>query len=306
MKFIFSFISILTFCTIARPQFTQDKIVQADFAEQAPSFNWPTPKQQKPGQAPGYMMVTGAANAAAFGKTSLGSSISLVSAGEFGAPAPLFGKKCYRINITKQADYPSSRDGVRAELYSGENCRENTGAAWWMVGIYLPTDWCDDNRPIGVAFDFKFANAQGPASFYLKIENAQWQATRQYPQGRKEERQNLSAIQKGVWTYWVLHRNFADNDSGFMELYQWVQGTKPEFKQVYEYKGANYSMDCGPKTEGYWLQGLYKWSWMDRTGQGEGPGLCNTQYTAFYDNLIVLNSKAGIDDFNHFISSAAD
>lgn len=306
MKFILSFAAIVLFCTSARSQFIPDKIVQADYAEQAPNFNWPTPKQQKPGKAPGYMMVTGGSNAPAFGKTDLGSSIILVSAGEFGAPAPLFGKKCYRISITKQPGYPASHDGVRAELYSGNDCMENTGAAWWMVGIYLPTDWCDDNRPIGVAFDFKFPDTKGPPSSYLKIEKARWQATRQYPQGGKETRQDLNAIQKGVWTYWVMHRNFADDASGFIELYQWVQGTKPEFKQVYEYKGANYSMDCGPKTEGYWLQGLYKWSWMDRTGQGEGTGICNAQYTAFYDNLIVLNSKAGIEDFNRFISSAAE
>ncbi|WP_336517669.1 heparin lyase I family protein [Pollutibacter soli] len=305
MKFNLSFIAVFSLFNIACAQFTPDKIVQADYAEQVPSFNWPTPKKQKSGKPPGYMMVTGGANLATFGKTDLGSSITLVSAGEFGAPTPLFGKKCYRMNITKQPGYPSSNDGVRSELYTGEDCKENSGAAWWMVGIFLPTDWCDDNRPIGVAYDFKFPNAQGPPSFYLKIENAQWQATRQYPQGGREYRQYLNPIQKGVWTYWVVHRNFADDDTGFMELYQWVQGTEAEFKQVYEYKGANFSMDCGPKTEGYWLQGLYKWSWMDSTGQGEGTGICNTQYTAYYDNLIVLNSKASIEDFNRFISSSS-
>lgn len=287
-------------------QFEFSKVVNADYAEQDPIFNWdwgPNSKQQVQGQPPKYMMITGPNNTATPYNVPSGNTQWLkVTQGQYGAPAPLFGNTMWKAKVINQGG------ANRVEPYSGQGCGVVSGARWWMVGIYLPTSWVDDWRPSGIAFDFKHWNAVGPASAYLKVEDGFFQWNTQYPQGSSEVKANVAATQKNVWHYFVVNRNFSDGPDGYIRLYYWKQGTTPTFTLVDQRLGANYNMGCGATTtEGYWLPaGPYNWKWNNNNTDEGGPGPAGTNDSTviYYDNLVVLNGNASLQDFNNFISGA--
>lgn len=214
---------------------------------------------------------------------------TVVSKGQEGAPDGRLGagSKSYRSRVIKRNDYPACCEWVRSELYWG-TAAETVGVRWIGVSIYIPTDFCVDNRAMGIGFDCKFANAQGPASFYLKINNRGYiEVNRQYPQGGTEYRSELYHVSQdfGKWVDWTLNRNFSNTSSGFMILYRNGQ-------EVWRYIGPNY----GAEAEGYVLQGQYIWPWASQNGQGEGTGICNTEHTIYYAELKFGDSTATLQD----------
>jgi hypothetical protein len=261
------------------------KIIMLDNCEADPVAVWPTAKTR------GWNYFSGGDHNPA--NTSQSASVKRVTSGQEGAPAPFKGNSSYRMRVIKDNSYPACCNYVRSEMYwGGGNGNEFTGVKWQVIAMYIPTDWCDDNRPIGVAFDNKFANAQGPASFYLKIENGQYQVNAQWPQGGTEYRTNVGAIEKGVWVVFALERNYTDQSNGFMRLYKRTKGTGTTLTQIYERLGPNYVMESGSTTEGYVLQGIYKWSWSSANGQGEGAGICNTKYDLYLDHMGFFKNTA--------------
>lgn len=285
MKKLLIFLSAIYSVAQAQPvSDTAKGVIMYDNAEADPKASWGTPKTK------GWNYFSGGDhNPANQNQTA---TVRRVPAGYEGAPAARFGNSSYRLRVIKDNTYPACCNYVRSEMYwGGGNGNEYTGVNWQAVSIFIPADWCDDNRPIGIAFDNKFANAQGPASFYLKIENGQFQVNRQWPQGGAEYRTNVGPVVKGRWIDLVLHRNYKDDNTGYMEFFM-------DKKMVWSHYGPNYVMEAGSQTEGYVLQGIYKWSWSSANGQGEGSGLCNTQYTIYMDEFKFGNAKATLESMS--------
>ena len=271
MKNFLSF--FLSLCLITTGQ---AQVVFYDNAEQNPVISWGTPKTK------GYYLFTYGDQV--FGRLqSNGGGGLAVAEGEMGAPKPRAGNKSYRFTIVKRTDYPPCCEWTRAEMYWGGGNQEITGAEWFAQSIFIPNDWVHDNRRLAMSFDFKFPDAVGPASLHLFMEGGQWQINRQYPQGANAAKQNLGAVQKGVWTDFVIHRNFKNDASGFIEVF--INKVK-----VYSYYGANY-----PGGEGYVLFGMYKWQYASPDGQGEGSGSYNGPITAYFDELKIMDARGSLD-----------
>ena len=270
-------------------------IIFRDDAESEPPIGWGTSKLL------GYMMFTYGSQQ--FGKIeSNGGGGMLVSEGFEGAPKPRSGTKCYRFRIVKRTDYPPCCEWTRAELYWGGN-NEYTGAEWFAQSIFIPNDWVHDNRRLAMSFDFKYLDAQGPASLHLFIDynsnsgQHEWQINRQY-RGTNTEEKFIGAVKKGVWNDFVFHRNFKNDSSGFIEVFLNKQ-------KLYSYNGPNYQMDNGDKTEGYVLFGPYKWQYATPDGQGEGSGSYNGPITAYFDEIRIGNKDATLETMSPEGSVAA-
>lgn len=256
-------------------------IIFYDNAEQTPNISWGNSKTK------GYGLFTYGNQIFGQTQTNGGGGI-LVSEGFEGAPKARAGNKAYRFRIVKRTDYPACCEWTRAELYWGNGSAEYTGAEWFAQSIFIPADWVHDNRRLAMSFDFKFADAQGPASLHLFMENGQWQINKQYPQGGNSVKQNIGAVEKGKWVDFVFHRNFKDDASGFIEVYLNKQ-------KVYSYNGPNYNMMGNPKAEGYILFGMYKWQYATANGQGEGAGSYNGPITAYFDEIKIMDSRGSLE-----------
>lgn len=258
-----------------------ERLIFYDDAENHPDTEWGAPLTEKWNYWSG-----GDHNPMNFNQNS---SMRRVAQGFEGAPAPRAGNYSYRAQIIKDESYPECCNHLRSEMYFGGGGQAYIGWEWAAVSQYIPNDWCEDVNRIGVGFDSKFANSIGPASFFLMIEDGQYAAYRQWPQGSSDVRTFLGKVEKGKWVDWILHRNFKDDSTGFMELYK-------DGKLVWSHKGGNYMMDNGPQTEGYLLQGLYKWPWATPNGQGEGPSICK-KFTIYMDEFRFGGKTATLNDF---------
>ncbi len=282
-------------------KFPESKCVQCDYAEIDPVFNWETPAdKENPSTAIKYQMIT---TGTPFGNpSSTPHAVSRVTAGTLGAPTPLFGNNSYRIKLSN-----TGTSNTRSEFYWGSGGTPFTDARWFMAAIYIPTSVCFDQRPFGLGFDFKHADAAGPAALNLKTPNGRWEINLDFPQAGGERKYDIGAIEKGKWTYWLIERNFEDDASGFIRVYQWTEGTTPIFTQRLQILGANYHEYQGENTEGYVLWGPYIWLASGNEGSGacdEGGFKGQANYEFYYDNIIIAKSTATLTDFNNFISGA--
>lgn len=246
-------------------------LIVIDDGENPPLFRWPISKLE------GYHMST--AGNQQFGNMSSRTNASLVKEGEFGAPKPRSGTKCYRFHIEQQhGDLQHSR----AELYWGHGSNENVGEEWFGVSIFLPKDWGIDTRPIGLGFDFKWPDAVGPANLNLKLFGDELRVSHEPLQGTKE---SYYPVGKAVFGQWVDYafRFKRSSTNGLIEFY--INKIK---KLVLT--GPTSSADVS-----YCLFGPYKWQYSTPDGQGEGPGTYNGPITCYYDEIRIGNASATID-----------
>lgn len=233
-------------------------------------------------------------------------TLKALGAGEEGAPTPRQGSKSYQYKITRMPEYFNTCcQWTRAELKWG-GCCEFTNTQWFIVSIYIPSDYCDnDDIPTQIAYDFKFTDSQGPASLSLWVESGRYviqQLDTQVPNAASIDVQYTvpgadGLVNKGVWVDWVVHRNFSDNaGTGFVDVYKKVVGVDATLKRVYSQRGKNFNMQNGPNTEAYLQHGLYRWAWQNAQNQGEGDGspvsCANDPKIIYHDQYIFLDATA--------------
>lgn len=249
-------------------------IVMRDDAETQPPIAWPTSK------ALGYMMATGGTQQ--FGNMSNGTNVSLVSEGQQGAPKPRTGTKCYCFNIVQQH---GALQYSRSELYWGNGSSENIGEEWYAVSIYFPTNWGFDSRPIGIGYDFKWPNAQGPANLNLKLFNDELRISHEAYQGGGEKYYSIGKVVLGQWIDFAIRFKRSSSD-GIIEVY------------MNKVKKLILTGPTSTAPVSYCLFGPYKWQYSSPDGQGEGQGTYNGPIRIFYDEIRIGNSSATIDSIS--------
>ena len=225
------------------------------------------------------MMFTGGSQV--FGDMNSPTNGTIVREGQYGAPKPRAGNSCYRFHVERRPDLAPQY--CRSELYWGNGDGENTGARWYAVSMYLPTDWGFDTRPIGLGYDFKFPDAQGPANLNLKLINDRLNITHQYPQGAQEKYYDIGKVVLGQWMDFAIYFRRSTGSDGLIEVY--INKNK-----VLTITGPNSAAQ-----ESYVLWGPYKWQYITENGQGEGQGTYNGPITVYYDELRIGGESATIE-----------
>lgn len=209
-----------------------------------------------------------------------------------GAPVARAGTKMYKAVVYEpnSADYSAGggsvpNDRIRSEGYwsHGSDSRVSD-YKWSAVSLWIPSETCTNQGPIGIAFDSKFSSASGPPSFYVMMRNGRLVVKRKACEGScPEVETDIGPLPKGRWVDFALNRNFTDQSSGYIRFY--VDG-----QLVYSYNGANFQMDQGPSTIGYQITGLYIWGWQDQNNNEVMN--CNGPFYIYYDEYKFGNSSA--------------
>lgn len=263
---------------------SNSKVLFRDDGESKPPIAWPTSKKV------GYMMFTGGSQI--FGDMNSPTNGSIVKEGDFGAPKARLGNICYRFHIERRPDLAPQY--CRSELYWGNGTDEPIGAEWYLVSMYLPKDWGFDTRPIGLGYDFKFPDAQGPANLNLKLINDELNITHQYPQGAKEKYYAIGKIVLGRWIDFAIRFKRSTGTDGLIEVYV------DKVKKL-TIPGAN-----SPVKESYILWGPYKWQYQTQDGQGEGQGTYNGPINIFYDEIRIGAAGITLDEIAPPITGTVD
>jgi hypothetical protein len=204
------------------------------------------------------------------------------------------GTYAYKSRITKDLTYSSSSNTMRSELTFSTPDQTAIGWRWAAVSIYLPSDFCDDNSPMSIAFNTKAAPEDYVTPFRLDVKNGRYLVVRANIQANGavngEVSADLGPVDKGVWVDWVYNRNFAMDTSGYLKLYK--NGVL-----VFSYNGPNWVTGERRNPEGYIHIGLYKWPWLSANGEGWGPTLCNNPIEVFYDEYKFGNANATLQNF---------
>ncbi|WP_336514905.1 malectin domain-containing carbohydrate-binding protein [Pollutibacter soli] len=204
------------------------------------------------------------------------------------------GNYSYLARITKNPDYDALAGTHRSEMTFSTPGQTPIGWRWAAVSIYLPNDFCIDQAPMSIAYDVKADPDNYNTPFRLDVRGGRIIAIRANIQSNGtvngEIEKDLGPVVKGVWTDWVLHRNFDMSSAGYLELYRNGQ-------LVYSYQGPNWVTGSGRAPEGYVHMGLYKWPWTDPGGMGWGTPACNNPVEVYYDEYKFGNDAATLQDF---------
>ncbi|WP_336515831.1 heparin lyase I family protein [Pollutibacter soli] len=202
------------------------------------------------------------------------------------------GKKSYKVSVTKNPTYnPVS---MRAELSWNQPAEKFIGINWMSASMLIPKTWVDDCTPVSVLFNTKSSPDDYSTPFRLQILKDRMYAvvvnisSDGKPKG--ELTSDIGPVVKGQWVDWALHRNFTNQDSGYIKLYR--NGVL-----VWERFGPNWVLGPGRAPEAYIHQGLYKWPWIDSTGMGWGYPCFNGTIEAYYDEFKFGGYNANIKDF---------
>ncbi len=206
------------------------------------------------------------------------------------------GKYSYRFSIQKDTTYGATglTATTRSELaWNITSNNVKTGVRWVAASILIPTWFADDVTPDGVLFCAIPVPYDHPTPSFMYIMKGHW-----YFEGivisdsathTGKFLYDLGPVDKGVWTDWIMNRNFTQNDSGYIKLYK-------NGKLVLNHTGGNW-IEKGHYAEMYMPLGIYKWPWNDSTGEGRGPSLVNDQRVVYYDEIRFGNTAAKLEDF---------
>jgi hypothetical protein len=204
------------------------------------------------------------------------------------------GAYAYKSRITKDLTYSSSSNTMRSELTFSTPDQTAIGWRWAAVSIYLPSDFCDDNSPMTIAFNTKAAPEDYVTPFRLDVKNGRYIVVRAGIQANGavngEVSEDIGPVDKGVWIDWVYNRNFAMDASGYLKLYK--NGVL-----VFSYNGPNWVTGERRHPEGYLHIGLYKWPWLSVNGEGWGPTVCNNPIEVYYDEFKFGDANATLQTF---------
>jgi hypothetical protein len=202
------------------------------------------------------------------------------------------GKSSYKISLTKNPTYdPPS---IRAELSWNQPASTVINWKWAAASILIPTTWVDDCTPVGVLFNTKASPDNYSTPFRLQIMKDRYTvAMANITKDGKvlgELNFDIGPVVKGIWSTWVLNRNFTQTDTGYIKLYK-------DGNLVWEYNGPNWLVGVGRAAEGYVHQGLYKWTWSDANGMNWGIPCYNGTIEAYYDEFRFGGPSAKLSDF---------
>ena len=204
------------------------------------------------------------------------------------------GTYSYKARITKDLTYSSDINSHRSEMTFSTPQQSAIGWRWVAVSVYIPTDFCNDNSPMTIAFNTKAEPDDYPTPFRLDVRGGRYYVVRANIQSSGtvdgEVSTDLGPIDNGKWIDWVHNRNFTMDDSGYLRLYK-------NGELVYSYDGPNWVTGRGRVPEGYVHNGLYKWPWLSTNGEGWGPTLCNDPIEVFYDEFKFGDEHATLESF---------
>jgi hypothetical protein len=282
MKISFS-ILVCTFLLVAiggnaQPVSVPPKYILFDDCETVYTSNWPTPKNQ------GYYMFSGQ-------DCPSSSTITRVSSGQFGAPAPRNGTYSYRMKVVKNPAMYGNLACTRSETYWGDGSDPTPyDHRWTAYSTYIPTNWCDEARPTGIGMDHKKISTAGSPNFRLEAFNGRYRVVTNI--GAGETTYDLGPITKGVWVDWVYYNNYQQGAAGVLQFYKnGVMVLNRSGVTAFDFEGGS------TNRESYMLHGIYKWVWDNADGQGWGGGTCNDSAVMYIDRVRYGTSQATLADF---------
>lgn len=208
------------------------------------------------------------------------------------APTARKGNKMNLAVVPKptDAEYGGSSGSVtnnriRSEMYwsHGYDSRVND-FTWSAMSLYIPANHCNDQGPIGIAFDSKFVSASGPASYYMMWQNGRWVTYAKACEGCPQINKDIGPAVKGQWVDVALKRNWREDASGYIELY--INGELRDRRT-----GPNIQYDgYGEGMVSYMIMGVYVWGWEHKPHNENMT--CPGPVTIYYDEYKFGSSQA--------------
>ena len=278
MKNLIFILILVPFLGKAQPVSIPPKMILSDDCETVYTYSWPTPKNE------GYYYFSGA-------DCPSQSTITRVSSGQFGAPAPRNGTYCYKMKVVKDPSRYGTLSCTRSEVYWGDGVDPTPyDHKWTAYSTLIPASWCDEKRPTGIGMDHKKISTAGSPNFRLEAFNGNYRVVTNF--GNGENTYDLGPITKGVWVDWVYYNNYKTGSEGILRFYKdGALVLNLTGQTVFDFEGGSTTR------ESYMLHGIYKWVWDKADGQGWGAGTCNDSAVMYIDRIRFGTSAASLADF---------
>lgn len=170
--------------------------------------------------------------------------------------------------------------------------RNALGLRWMSISTYLPSGIVDFNTPTSIGFNTKSVEDDyGTPNYLYTYQGKYWFMINELNTNGSVSRtfaRDCGPVVKNQWEDWILHRNFVQDNTGFVRFYR-VEGGVPVLKA--EYLGPNWRIANHSK-EPYVQHGLYKWAFQNSWS----PTPDVNQVVMYIDEIRFGDSTATITD----------
>lgn len=280
MKQIILLISLLiSFKLSAQFQTPGGGVIMYDNCEQLPQVSWEIDFTV------GYSMVTGGSQDV----NNPDPDCNITLSGNYARK----GSKSYRMYVKKDLTYPSGTlQWLRSEVMWMAGSQQTLANVWnWgSISLLVPPEWQFESSKTLVAYDTKSVPDNYQTPFGLMIVGNKWVVGHFIGRGIENRDTVVGTVEKGVWVDWVVHRNWEENNSGFLRVYK--NGVL-----VYSYNGPNYRRASGDAPVARIQHGIYKWLWETPYIAGSPESAFNSDKILYMDEIRFGNSSADLSDF---------
>lgn len=182
----------------------------------------------------------------------------------------------------------------------GANNRPNTGLNWFAYSTLIPANNNDNITITSLGLTMKHWPDNYTTPQYLSMENGRYFMfiTRVRPDNSLNGTLKIDCgpVIKDQWVDWAIHRNFTNQDSGYIRIYKNKQ-------QIYEYLGGNFRISSSYSREPYFMVGLYKWAFRSDWGQSAGTNFTNM----YIDEVRIGNYSSNLESVSpDFVGGGAN
>lgn len=153
------------------------------------------------------------------------------------------------------AGSPLGTEGNNEAFY-----RNPLNIRWMAYSTLIPSYNNDFNTVTGIGLTVKSVPDNYTTPSFLAMEEGRYwlwiTPINSQNQPQRQIKYDCGPIVKDQWEDWVLHRNFTNSDTGFIELYK-------NGERVVNHLGGNWVQDVTHSKEPYLVVGLYKWTFAD-------------------------------------------